>query len=75
MIVDHPEPRRTRMRVTVDRELCQGHTLCNSFGPDVYRLDDEGRCLPLEGAVPAELESQSEEGARACPERAISVEE
>ena len=61
------------MRVAVDRELCLGHALCNAFGPDVYRLDDEDRCLPLDKAVPAELESQAEAGARACPEHAISV--
>jgi ferredoxin len=63
------------MRVKVDRELCVGQTLCNAFGPDIYRLDDENRCLPLDKAVPPELESQAEDGARACPERAINVEE
>lgn len=63
------------MRVTVDRRLCQGHTLCNAIGPDVYDLDDEGRSVPLDEPVPAELERQAEDGARACPERAISVEQ
>jgi ferredoxin len=62
------------MRVTVDRELCQGHTLCNAFGPDVYQLDDEGRCLPVEKPIPAQLEDQAVEGARACPEQAIRLE-
>ncbi len=62
------------MRVTVDRERCTGHTLCNAFGPDVYQLDDEARCLPLEKPVPSELEEQAEDGARACPEQAISLE-
>jgi ferredoxin len=63
------------MRVSVDRQLCQGHTLCNAVGPDVYDLDDEGCCVPLTGPVPSELEGQAVEGARACPEHAISVEE
>ena len=62
------------MRVIVDRELCQGHALCNAHGPDVYQLDDDGRCLPLDEPVPAELEDQAADGELACPERAIRLE-
>lgn len=61
------------MRVTVNRELCMGHTLCNVSGPDFYDLDDEGRCLPLDTVVPTDLEGQAAQGAYACPERAITI--
>ena len=61
------------MRVTVDRELCQGHTLCNAAGPDVYDLDEWGHCLPLVTEVPARLVDQATKGADACPEQAITL--
>ena len=61
------------MRVTVDNKLCAGHTLCNAAGPDVYDLDDNGHCLPLEIEIPADLRDQAIRGAQACPELAIEV--
>ena len=61
------------MRVAVDRELCQGHTLCNAVGPDVYDLDEQGHCLLLVTEIPAELVDQATKGADACPERAITL--
>jgi ferredoxin len=50
-----------------------GHALCSVAGPDVYDLDDDGHCLPLETEIPAEFHQQALQGADACPERAISV--
>lgn len=61
------------MRATVDRDLCQGHTLCNAIGPDVYDLDERGHCVPLATEIPAELVDQATKGAQACPERAITL--
>lgn len=66
-------PKELSVRVSLDAELCMGHTLCSVAGPDVYDLDDEGHCLPRRIEVPTELEDQAVAGADACPERAITL--
>ena len=61
------------MKITIDTAKCAGHARCNALAPDVYKLDDGGYVLPVEGEVPAELEAQARQGAEGCPERAITV--
>jgi ferredoxin len=60
------------MRASVDVRACTGHALCYSVAPDVYDLDDSGHVL-APGPIPAGRERDAENGAAACPERAISV--
>ncbi|MGW2824361.1 ferredoxin [Streptomyces sp. NPDC001443] len=62
------------MKITVNTRLCSGHARCAATAPDLYRLDDNGYALPVEAGVPADLEQQAREGARACPEHAITIE-
>jgi ferredoxin len=64
------------MRVRVDNAKCTGHARCNAVGPDVFPLDDVGYCA-VRGAVDVApgLEPQARDGAAACPERAIEIEE
>ena len=62
------------MKVHVDPERCQGHTLCSMIAPALFTLDDEdGHSTAIDGEVPAELESKAAEAIRSCPEQAISV--
>ena len=62
------------MKVHVDPERCQGHTLCAMIAPDVFTLDDvDGHSTALDGEVPADLEAKAAEAIRSCPEQAISV--
>ena len=65
------------MKVHVDPDRCQGHTLCAMIAPDVFQLDDvDGHSTALiEGEVPAELQAKVAEAARSCPEQAIVVSE
>ncbi len=62
------------MKITIDSTKCSGHARCWAAAPDVFELDDAGYALPYEGEVPAELAAAAQEGALACPERAITVE-
>lgn len=62
------------MKVRVDKELCNGHARCYAIAADVYEIDDLGYCAITELSVPAGLEASAENGAAACPERAITVE-
>ena len=61
------------MRVTVNRDLCQGHARCWAICPQVFSLDDEGHAVVSEADVPAELEAAVQEAVNTCPERAISL--
>ena len=62
------------MKVRVDQAKCSGHARCNDAAPDIYELDDMGYCAITELTVPAGLEEAAAQGAKACPERAISIE-
>ncbi len=62
------------MRITFNREACQGHGRCYSLAPDVFDADDEGYAILLAtGEVPAGLEDAARLAADNCPEYAIEV--
>ena len=62
------------MKVQVDSERCQGHTLCAMIAPKAFRLDDvDGHSSPVGEEVPADQEEQVSEAAHTCPERAITL--
>jgi ferredoxin len=61
------------VKVVVDTEACAGHARCFARAPDIYDLDDDGYCAITELEVPAGSEQAAAEGARACPEKAITV--
>ena len=62
------------MKVHVDPERCQGHTLCSMIAPDLFRLDDvDGHSSATDGEIPADLEAKAAEAIRSCPEQAISI--
>lgn len=64
------------MRVTVDGDRCQGHTVCNMIEPRVFLLDDEdGHAYVADGHVGVEFEDAVRRAARNCPELAIVIEE
>lgn len=62
------------MKLYVDPERCQGHTLCAMIAPKLFTLDDiEGHSSAVDGEVPADQEAKADEAIRSCPEQAISV--
>ena len=64
------------MKVRVDPERCQGHTLCSMIAPKMFQLDDvDGHSQPVSEDVPADQEAQVAEAVRSCPEQALSVSE
>ncbi len=64
------------MKVFVDAERCQGHTLCSMIAPDSFELSDiDGTASPVNETVPADQEDLVREAAQSCPEQAISIEE
>jgi ferredoxin len=64
------------MRITYDRQACQGHNRCYLLAPEVFDVDDEGYAvLRIDGEVPAELEEKARLAADNCPEYAITIED
>lgn len=64
------------MKITLNREACQGHNRCYLLAPEVFDVDDEGYALVrIDGDVPDELEEKARLAAENCPEYAITVED
>lgn len=62
------------MKVHVDPERCQGHTLCAMIAPGMFELDDvDGHSSPVSEQVPPDTEARVAEAVRSCPEQAISI--
>ncbi len=62
------------MKVRVDPDRCQGHTLCAMIAPESFELDDiEGHSSAVSEDVPAEQEDAVREAAHSCPEQAILI--
>jgi ferredoxin len=60
------------VKVRVDPERCQGHTLCSMIAPQVFKLDDiDGHSSAIDGEVPAGQAAKVAEAIRTCPEQAI----
>lgn len=64
------------MRVVVDPELCQGHTLCNMVAPDIFHLrEEDGHAVVVVDTLDADQEALARKAELGCPERAITVTE
>lgn len=61
------------MKIVVNRPMCVGHARCAGVAPRLFPLDDVGRIATDGFAVPADQREIARRGARACPERVISV--
>ncbi|HET6951513.1 MAG TPA: ferredoxin [Acidimicrobiales bacterium] len=63
------------MKIRVDRQMCQGHALCNAAAPELFTLDADGYSNVDIRDVPAGMEDAARRGLLRCPERAITIEE
>ncbi len=62
------------MKIQVDPDRCQGHTICAMRAPDLFELSDiDGHATAITGDVPPEREADAMEAFHSCPEQAIVV--
>lgn len=60
------------MKLSYNREACQGHNRCYMLAPELFDVDDEGYAILLmDGQIPAELEEKAQLAIDNCPEYAI----
>ncbi len=63
------------LKVQIDLTACQGYACCMMEAPKLFDLDDDtGKAVLLTDDPPEDQRSRAENAARACPARAITLE-
>jgi ferredoxin len=63
------------IRIWLEPDTCTGHARCHAVASSLFPIDEEGYSALLPTCVPAEQLALAREGADACPERAIVIED
>lgn len=63
------------MKISVDRDLCQGHGVCESEAPEVFSVSKDGVLTVLDETPPESQRAAVELAVRYCPTHALSIEE
>lgn len=70
-----PSTRREGWRLVVDRDLCQGHAVCEGEAPDLFQVDKAGQLAVLDQRPPEDARYRAEEAVKYCPTHALSIAE
>jgi ferredoxin len=63
------------MKVVVNWKQCEGNGICAVEAPEVFELDDDDNLIVLLENPSEDLRAHVEAAARACPKRAITVDD
>jgi len=63
------------MKVRLDQSKCVGHAQCYAVDPELFPIDDSGYSILEDREVEPGDEQVTWNGAAACPELAITIEE
>jgi len=63
------------MKAIVNKELCEGCSICVDVCPDVYELDDNDQAYVKVDPIPDDIEAECRDAADQCPTQAIEIEE
>ena len=65
------------MKIIVDKDLCQGHSVCLSEAPEVFDVVEVDDGYPivkvLQGSPSEELRGKVERAAKYCPNHVITI--
>ena len=61
--------------VEVDKDLCQGHAMCELEAPDYFKVPKRGPVEIVNPTPPDRARKQIENAVDACPCRALSIRE
>lgn len=62
-------------RIIVDRDLCQGHGVCEGEAPEVFSVSKKGVLTVLDETPPDALRAKVEVAVQYCPTHALRIEE
>jgi ferredoxin len=63
------------MRIVVDRDLCDGHGMCEAIAPAYFELDDDDLMTVLVESPPESERSTVHAAVQACPALALSLQD
>ena len=61
------------MRIVVDRDLCQGHGVCESEAPEVFEVGQDHQVLILDPTPRVDHRAVVDAAVRFCPTHALSI--
>jgi len=63
------------VRISVDRQRCEGHGLCEDVAPDLFRIDDDGDLIATydDQDIPLDQQERARGAVRVCPISALLV--
>jgi sterol 14-demethylase len=64
---------RPLYRVVVDRDLCQGHAVCQSEAPEVFSVSKKGELTVLDDQPPDDEREAVDRAVRECPTHALRI--
>ena len=65
---------KSRLRLRIDGEKCQGHNRCKALAPELISLDGYGIASPAgDGTIPPGLEEKARAAKANCPEFAVEI--
>ncbi len=60
-------------RIEVDRDLCQGHAVCESEAPGLFSVSKKGELTVLDAMPPPDRRADVERAVRECPTHALRL--
>jgi sterol 14-demethylase len=60
-------------RIVVDRDLCQGHGVCESEAPDLFEVPRRGQVELLDERPGDDRRAAAQQAVRYCPTHALSI--
>jgi ferredoxin len=63
------------MRIGVDRDLCDGHGMCEAMAHEYFELDDDDVMPLLDEAPPESERAKVHAAVQACPALALSLQD
>ncbi len=72
-VAPQPMTRADGWRIAVDRDLCQGHGVCEGEAPALFSVSKKGDLTLLDARPPEEARAAAEAAVRFCPTHALSI--
>jgi len=63
------------VKIVVDRDLCQGHGVCESEAPEVFSVSKKGVLTVVDESPGEEMRVMVEQAVAFCPTKALRIEE
>jgi ferredoxin len=63
------------MRIVVDRDLCDGHGMCEAMAHEYFELDDDDQLAVLVDSPPESDRAKVHAAVQSCPALALSLQD